>query len=170
MRAPWRWPWARGTGIARGVRGLLAGMLLTSASGCLLEQDLGRDTPRDFAPSPDFAVPFDATTPRPDASELRDLLPPFDHAMPPDIACPMERTSCDGVCRSLSNDPMHCGACRSACAAIQICAMGHCDGCPKDQSPCENHCTLLGSDANNCGKCGNVCPMGRPCVLGACVL
>ena len=68
---------------------------------------------------------------------------------------------CDGAapngCEALlETDVAHCGACRNACAASQVCVSGACV-CPVGETLCSGVCVDLHSDTNNCGMCMNVC-------------
>ena len=42
------------------------------------------------------------------------------------VMCPSQQTSCNGLCRTLSNDSINCGACGRACLANVACVAGEC--------------------------------------------
>jgi hypothetical protein len=66
-----------------------------------------------------------------------------------------QATTCKGVCVTLSNDSMNCGACGNALGGNAICQNGAA-ACSPGLMLCDgNQC--LASDINNCGACGNNC-------------
>ncbi len=84
-------------------------------------------------------------------------------------ACREGFTDCGGACADLFNDPDHCGACGTACAANQVCAFGQCmASCPQPLATCGRSCASLGGDDLNCGACGNACPDGQHCGNAQC--
>lgn len=87
---------------------------------------------------------------------------------------------CGGVCKSVVDDPMNCGACDRACPGVTrprfkaTCNFGVCGGeCEDRYADCdglaENGCeinTLI--DNRNCGGCGNACLPSQVCSGGKC--
>jgi hypothetical protein len=64
----------------------------------------------------------------------------------------------------------HCGGCRMACAAGQVCVSGRCSlPCASDLTFCTPACVNTTSDSRNCGACGNGCTGRRVCRDSACV-
>ena len=75
------------------------------------------------------------------------------------------------VCRDLSTDANHCGACGRQCATGQVCVMGDCLApCATGETRCGSACVNLQHDGANCGACGRTCGTGEQCYAGACRL
>jgi hypothetical protein len=91
----------------------------------------------------------------------------MDAAMDAGPACPSGQRLCGSACVDTQSNLMNCGACGTACAGGQTCAMGVC-ACPSGQQLCGAACVDTQSSAMNCGACGTACPMGQMCVTGAC--
>ena len=126
-----------------------AGALL---SACVLSQAITGEAPIVSDPVP-LDVPLETA---------RDLC-----AIAPRVACPMSYSLCDGTCVSLTQDPLHCGACGNECSVEEPCRSGVC-GCPETQTACSRRCTNLEVDERNCGACRNTCDPGAECNAGAC--
>jgi hypothetical protein len=75
------------------------------------------------------------------------------------------------LCRDLSSDPEHCGACANACASgactAGVCAGGG-GGCEAGQKDCAGVCVDTCCNNDHCGACGNACPPGLTCFEGMC--
>ena len=135
-----------------GSTGLIA--LIPAAPGCTDDPaptpaDASADGPRDASvdAEPDVApdatpdaepdVALDAT---PDAAP--DATPDAEPDAAPDVApvdlgptCSPGQTLCAGACVELQRDPLHCGACETACAAGEVCDAGRCAlRCPTGQT------------------------------------
>jgi hypothetical protein len=66
------------------------------------------------------------------------------------LSCGGGLQNCGGVCRDLSSDRAHCGACGRACGPGQICAGGACSlSCPPGQVACGTEC--VDGTSNSCG-------------------
>jgi len=87
---------------------------------------------------------------------------------------------CAGVCRDLSADPDHCGACTTVCSsnhmATRTCASGICTGaCAAGYADCHatkqtDGCeTSITANTNNCGGCEIHCSGTQFCSAGACL-
>ena len=76
-------------------------------------------------------------------------------------------TDCDGACVDLSTSREHCGACGTACDALEQCVGGHCE-CQEGMTRCSGTCVDLTSDADHCGGCGQACADGLVCSLSSC--
>lgn len=93
-----------------------------------------------------------------------------------DAGCPNGFQCCEDACVNFATEPLHCGACGSACADGQACINGSCgpgDGCPPGRANCDgaskNSCEVdLANDPLHCGECGARCPSGELCRGGAC--
>lgn len=123
-------------------------------AGCVLADMVGGEHPRVPAPIP-LGLDRDV------ASALC--------AIAPRVACATGGTFCHGLCVHTESDPLHCGACDSACPGDLPCMSGVC-ACPyRDWSPCPGrYCAHLGLDEHNCGTCGNRCEAGQECQSGVC--
>jgi hypothetical protein len=152
-------------------------LVLALGLGCNEEGDGG---------GADRAIPADSAAGPGDAARAADLSAAVDQARSEgdlaggaDVALP-----CGGA--DLQSDPMNCGACGRACAAVfqgtPGCALGRCtiaacnfgfDDCDGDVGDgCE---TNIESDLANCGGCGKKCPnavawASYGCKAGTCTL
>ena len=79
-----------------------------------------------------------------------------------ELVCPQGETDCDGRCVSLLSDEAHCGACGTACGALETCSGGTC-ACADAVAECGGACTDLARDAENCGACGLACEVAAYC-------
>ncbi|MFO0607876.1 MAG: MXAN_6577-like cysteine-rich protein [Polyangiales bacterium] len=85
--------------------------------------------------------------------------------------CALPALTCDGVCRDLTSDRAHCGACNRACAAGQVCSRGACaTSCAAGLTRCDADasCHDLRADPAHCGACGRACALGEVCDQGTC--
>jgi hypothetical protein len=73
-----------------------------------------------------------------------------------ELVCPVGEVDCGGRCVSLLSDAAHCGACGSACGALEACSAGSC-GCAAGVAVCGGACTDLARDAQHCGACETAC-------------
>ncbi|HKP58095.1 MAG TPA: hypothetical protein VJV78_15290 [Polyangiales bacterium] len=79
------------------------------------------------------------------------------------VACKPTFADCGAGCISLSDNPQHCGACNSPCAAPNKCAGGRCSAaqCAANMADCDgnasNGCEADLTSAGNCGACGVKC-------------
>jgi len=71
-------------------------------------------------------------------------------------------------CIDLSRDPLHCGACETACPAGSECTDGSCL-CADGLVACGDSCMDTTADVNNCGECGQKCAPGALCNVGQCI-
>jgi hypothetical protein len=81
-------------------------------------------------------------------------------------ACPTNQR-CSGVCVDLSNDPLNCGNCATACTSTQICSGGQCVCPPENPDACGPRCVNLQTATTDCGTCYNTCSPKR-CISGQC--
>jgi hypothetical protein len=84
--------------------------------------------------------------------------------------CGQGATTCDGACRDLQSDSLHCGACRRRCGAQERCMAGACVPCPADTLRCGAACVDPRTTAAHCGACNAACPPGAACAEGHCRL
>jgi hypothetical protein len=123
---------------------------------------------------PDKVLTSDAPE-TPDASEDRDLAPPFD------VACLAPRLMCGDRCVDPEVDRDHCGGCGVRCCAGSSCASGRCrPDCSEEQTACPTSeagdagcvtggsCHNLANDYRYCGACDRRCCLGSFCVRGSC--
>ena len=82
--------------------------------------------------------------------------------------CAAGQIECAGVCVDATANPLHCGACTTACAVGQTCVSGQC-ACPAGTLLCGAACIDVTQDANNCGACNNVCSIGAVCQASQCL-
>jgi len=85
--------------------------------------------------------------------------------------CALPSLTCADVCRDLTSDRAHCGACNRACGATEVCSRGSCAAsCGLGLSRCatDGSCHDLRSDPAHCGTCGHACGFGEVCNQGAC--
>ncbi|MBI5543909.1 MAG: hypothetical protein HY901_08490 [Deltaproteobacteria bacterium] len=80
------------------------------------------------------------------------------------------RTPCGGVCRDLSNDPHHCGACfydlPGSGSSGYGCIQGH-PGClDSSRTLCNGVCENLMTSQEHCGACARPVPQGGVCEHG----
>ncbi|EYF01382.1 Hypothetical protein CAP_8313 [Chondromyces apiculatus DSM 436] len=81
-------------------------------------------------------------------------------------ACQPGWHACDGTCTDLSGDPLHCGACGSACGTGEICVDAQCT-CPSHRPRCAGGCVDLRTDPQHCGACEHDCS-GQTCADALC--
>jgi hypothetical protein len=73
-----------------------------------------------------------------------------------ELVCPVGEVDCGGSCVSLLSDEANCGACGSACGALEVCSAGSC-GCEPGVAVCGGACTDLARDPQHCGACETAC-------------
>ena len=84
------------------------------------------------------------------------------------VVCVAPKASCGvNTCVNLQADPLHCGACGTACATGQSCVDGAC-ACPANTTSCGGACIALELDSKNCGACGVTCRADQACSAGKC--
>ena len=91
------------------------------------------------------------------------------------VSCPAGLTACGGLCRDLTSNVEHCGACGNVCGLDSVCRNGT---CVKVACTCEPTCTTgltwcgacvnTATDQANCGSCGTACASGQVCSNGIC--
>ncbi len=63
-------------------------------------------------------------------------------------------TKCDTACVNLSNDPLNCGKCGTACESGQVCSAGTCeDSCGDGLTKCCGVCVNTQTNPRHCGSC-----------------
>ena len=92
------------------------------------------------------------------------------------VRCPAGLTSCGGLCRDLTSNVEHCGACGNVCGLDSVCRNGT---CVKVACTCEptcasgltwcGACVNTATDEANCGACGTACAPGQVCSNGTCI-
>lgn len=93
------------------------------------------------------------------------------------VSCSDPEIVCNNACFDPATAHDHCGDCKTACDATEICLEGIC-GCPlsnpdgdagaiTDYEYCGVTCADLLSDKTNCGSCNKVCAFQR-CIGGKC--
>ena len=83
--------------------------------------------------------------------------------------CPSGQTACGDTCVQTSQNPAHCGACDTACAAAEVCDKGSCAGaCSAGRSDCDRACVDLDTDPAHCGACDTFCTQAEICSSGKC--
>ena len=79
-----------------------------------------------------------------------------------DLVCPVGEVDCGGRCVSLLSDAANCGACGTACGALEACSAGTCD-CAAGVAVCDGACTDLARDPQHCGACETACGAADYC-------
>ncbi len=79
-----------------------------------------------------------------------------------DLVCPVGEVECGDRCVSLLSDEANCGACGSACGALEACSAGSCV-CAPGVEVCGGACTDLARDADHCGACETACAAAAYC-------
>ncbi|HSD18940.1 MAG TPA: MXAN_6577-like cysteine-rich protein [Anaeromyxobacter sp.] len=79
-----------------------------------------------------------------------------------ELVCPVGEVDCGGRCVSLLSDAANCGACGTACGALEACSAGTCD-CAPGVAVCDGACTDLARDPQHCGACETACGAADYC-------
>jgi Stigma-specific protein, Stig1 len=82
--------------------------------------------------------------------------------------CPTGQLACSGACIDPATDPLHCGACNTACYSGSSCVAGQCECPTATPDTCGIRCVNLQNDPANCGTCGHGCGLGQ-CTGASCV-
>ncbi len=97
------------------------------------------------------------------------LLPVTQRDVVAQATCDAPLRECGGTCVNPSSDPVHCGACGTACGEGESCQAGACSGAtPCDGCGVADVCTDFATNDEHCGTCGNACPADRACRGGQC--
>lgn len=143
--------------------------------------DAGSDVALTDDTAADASPVVDATLDAPPTDDVTDDVTDTDAGLdagPADLGpppCPEGQERCEGECRSLAEDPMHCGACGVACASGERCEGGACRlVCAMGEGAClgpdgVRRCVSVASDDAHCGACDRPCLDGLRCVSGVCV-
>jgi hypothetical protein len=99
------------------------------------------------------------------------VCPPSQSCLDGACRCEPMRTSCDGTCVLLFNDPQHCGACGNVCPeGARFCNGGRCESCAVvGQTECNGRCVDTRTDHAHCGACNTPCALNQACIQSACV-
>ncbi len=81
--------------------------------------------------------------------------------------CADSQLCCGGACRSVGQDPRHCGRCGLVCAEGLRCVDGVC-ACAAGLVRCDGRCVDIRVEASHCGGCGQACGGEGGCADGKC--
>jgi hypothetical protein len=71
------------------------------------------------------------------------------------------------MCVALASNPLNCGDCNTACAALETCVDGAC-ACEAPLQTCGGACTDVQTSVLHCGACDSPCGVDEQCVAGVC--